>query len=300
MVSSHSKPVILTLGVTGQLGKIVADHLHKDDSISLRVTSRKKEQLPKLKEHYGNAVFMDLDDPRTFEAALKDVDRLFLLTGYTVAMLVQSKAVVDAAKKAGVKHIVHLGVFTPKFDCYDLHFAWHQLIEAYIKVSGIPYTFLHPNCFMQNFTGVYNLAKNGRVRWYTNDKKVGWIALEDVGEAAAKILSEGPSKHQGKDYWFSTESLNIQEVANVFSEATGKVFLADALAPEQFLKDFSTTGISFDPYFVGAAEFFKQVVDGRMAYISDVRDDLPSLIGRKGMTLKDWAKLHKDELLRLA
>lgn len=292
--------MILTLGVTGQLGKIVADHLLKEDSILLSVASRKKEQLPKLKEQYGNAIFMDLDDPRTFEAALKDVDRLFLLTGYTVAMLVQSKAVIDAAKKAGVKHIVHLGVFSPEFDCYDPHFAWHQMIEAYVKVSGIPYTFLHPNCFMQNFTGMYSLAKNGRLLWYANDKKVGWIALEDVGEAAAKILSEGPSKHQGKDYWFSTESLNIHEVAKVFSEVTGKVFRADALAPEQFLRDFSATGNSIDPYFIGVAESFKQIVDGRMAYIGDVRDDLPALIGRKGMTLKDWAKLHKDELLSLA
>jgi len=300
MVSSRSKPVILSLGVTGQLGKIIADQLHKDDSISLRVTSRKKEQLPKLKEQYGNAVFMDLDDPRTFEAAFKDVDRLFLLTGYTVDMVVQSKAVVDSAKKAGVKHIVHLGVFSPKFDCYDPHFAWHQMIETYIKVSGIPYTFLHPNCFMQNFTGFYKFANKGKVRFYTNDKKVGWIALEDVGEAAAKILSEGPSKHQGKDYWFSTESLNIQEVANVFSDVTGKVFVADARTPEQFLKDLSAAGNSIDPYFIGVAEFCKQLVDGRMAYVGDVRDDLPILIGRKGITLKAWAKLHKDELLSLA
>jgi NAD(P)H dehydrogenase (quinone) len=300
MVSSHNKPVILTLGVTGQLGKIVADRLLKDDSVALRVTSRKKEQLAKLKEQYGDAVFMDLDDPRTFDAAIKDVDRLFLLTGYTVDMLVQSKAVIDAAKKAGVKHIVHLGVFTPKFDCYDPHFAWHQMIEAYIKESGIPYTFLHPNCFMQNFTGIYHMAKNGRVRFYVNDKKVGWIALEDVGEASAKILSEGPVKHQGKDYWFSTESLNIQEVAHVFTEVTGKEFLAEALAPEQFLKDFNTAGNSIDPYFVGVADFFKQVVDGRMAYIGDVRDDLPALIGRKGITLKEWVKLHKEELLSLA
>ena len=300
MISSRRKPVILVMGVTGQLGKIVADQLLKEDSISLRVTSRKKEQLPALKEKYGNAVFMDLDDPRTFDAALKDVDRLFLLTGYTVAMLVQSKAVIDAAKKAGVKQIVHLGVFTPKFDCYDPHFAWHQMIEAYIKVSGIPYTYLHPNCFMQNFTGIYHMAKNGRVRFYANDKKVGWIALEDVGEATAKILSEGPLKHQGKDYWFSTESLNIHEVADVFSEVTGKKFLAEALAPDQFLKDINPDGKCIDPYFVGVNESFKQIVDGRMAYIGDVHDDLPLLIGRKGISLKDWAKLHKEELLSLA
>jgi NAD(P)H dehydrogenase (quinone) len=299
MVLFPRKPVILTLGVTGQLGKIVADHLLKNDEISLLVTSRKNEQLPKLKEQYGNAVYMDLDDPRTFALALKNVDRLFLLTGYTVSMLVQSKAIVDAAKKAGVKHIVHLGVFSPKFDCYDPHFAWHQLIEAYIKESGIPYTFLHPNCFMQNFTGIYNMAKNGRVSFYAFDKKVGWIALEDVGEATAKILSEGPIKHQGKDYWFSTESLNIQEIATIFSEVTGKAFIAEAFAPEQFLKDISAKGNNIDPYFFGVAESFTQIVDGRMAYIGDVHDDLPVLVGRKGMALKEWAVLHKEELLKL-
>lgn len=300
MVPSQSKPVILILGATGQLGKIVADHLLKNNEISLVVTSRKRELLPKLKEQYGNAVFMDLDDPSTFTTALQNVDRLFLLTGYSVSMLVQSKAVVDAAKKAGVKHIVHLGVFTPEFDCYDPHFAWHQMIEAYIKESGIPYTFLHPNCFMQNFTGMYSMAKNGRVRFYALDKKVGWIALEDVGEAAAKILSEGPSKHQKKDYWFSTESLNIHEIAKIFSKVTRKTFIADALAPEQFLKDLSATRTNIDPYFYGVAESFTQVVDGRMAYIGDVRDDLPLLLGRKGITLEEWAALHKKELLNLS
>jgi uncharacterized protein YbjT (DUF2867 family) len=299
MVATHEKPVILTLGVTGQLGKLVADHLRNEKSIKLRVTSRKKETLPELEKQYGNAVFMDLDDPRTFDTALKGVDSLFLLTGYTVEMLVQSKAVVDAAKKAGVKHIVHLGVFTPHFDCYDPHFAWHQMVEAYIKQSGIPYTLLHPNCFMQNFTGVYNFAKNGKVRFYANNSKIGWIALEDVAEATAKILIEG-QKHYGKDYWFSTESLNMKEVAKILTEVTGKPFHAEELPPEQFLKDFNPSGKSIDPYFIGVAKFFVQMVDGRMSYIGDVHDDAPLLIGRRGMTLKEWAKLHKDELVKLA
>jgi NAD(P)H dehydrogenase (quinone) len=298
---NNKKPVVLVLGVTGQLGKLVADHLKDSEDIVLKVTSRKTDLLSKLEKEYNHAVYLDLDDPRTFSDALKGVDRLFLLTGYTVNMLVQSKAIVDAAKKSGVSHIVHLGVFTPQPDCYDPHFAWHQMIEAYIKNSGIPYTFLHPNCFMQNFTGFYGLAKNGKIRFYINHKKVGWIALEDVAEASAKILTEGPSKHKNKDYWFSTESLNIQEVAQIFTEVTGHKFVAESLSPERFLTDFSSEQEGpMDPYFVGVAEFFKQVVDGRMAYIADVRDDLPQLIGRKGTSLKEWAKLHHKELSKLA
>ncbi|CCB86711.1 MULTISPECIES: NmrA family NAD(P)-binding protein [Parachlamydia] len=299
-MASSNKPTVLVLGATGQLGKIIADGLKKKDSVTLSVATRKREQLPTLKEKYGHAVYLDFDDPRTFPEALKGVERLFLLTGYTVDMLVQSKAIVDAAKKAHVKHIVHLGVFTPEEDCYDPHFAWHQMIEVYIKASGISYTFLHPNCFMQNLSGFYSMVKNGKVRFYANDKKLGWIALEDVAEASVKILTEGPAKHHGKDYWFSTESLNLDEIAWILTEVTGKKFIADSQPPEQFIKDFSVNVTYVDPYFIGVQKFFEQVVDGRMAYIAEVRDDAPLLIGRKGTTLKEWAKLHKDELIALA
>ena len=299
MGSSIRKPTILVLGSTGQLGQIIADSLRDNHVISLTVTSRKQEELPKLKEKYGNATYLDLDDPRTFDHTLKGIERLFLLTGYTVDMLVQSKAMIDAATKAGVKHIVHLGVSSPKADCYDPHFAWHQMIEVYIKASGLSYTFLHPNCFMQNLIGFYGVVKNGKVRFYANDKKLGWVALEDVGEAAAKILIEGPDKHHGKDYWFSTESLNTKEISQILSEITGQTFFDDSQSPEMFMKDFGGGKTSIDPYFFGVEESFKQIVDGRMAYISDVRDDLPTLIGRKGMTLREWAKLHKNEFLKL-
>ena len=87
---------------------------------------------------------------------------------------------------------------------------------------------------------------------------------------------------------------------DVLSEVSGQKFVADARPPEQFLKDIGVDNKNIDPYFIGVEECFKQVVDGRMAYISEVRDDLPKLIGRKGMTLKEWAKLHKDELIKLA
>lgn len=295
-----SKNIALILGVTGQVGKLVAEHLKKEKNVSLRVTSRKKSQLESLKSEYGDAIYLDLDDPRSFDAALVGVKSLFLLTGYSVSMLVQSKAMVDAAKRAGVAHFVHLGVFTPDPNCYDPHFAWHQMVEVYIKASGLAYTFLHPNCFLQNFTGFYGMAKKGRIRFYAGDKKLGWIALEDVGEACAKIIAEGPSIHGGKDYWFSSESLNIHEVAQVFSQVTGKPFVADARAPEEFIKDMGQDRATIDPYFFGVEECCKQIVDGRMAYIGDVRDDLPQLLGRKGLTVKQWAELHKAELVALS
>lgn len=292
-----SKPIVLLLGATGQIGKQVTENLRDNVSIELRVASRKQEQLAELAKRYGKSVYLDLDNPQTFSNALQGVNRLFLLTGYSVAMLAQSKTIIDAAKKAGVEHIVHLGVFSRAWDCTAPHFAWHQMIEVYIKHSQLKWTFLHPNCFFQNLTG-FSVLKNGKFRWYTN-KPCGWVALEDVAEAASHILIEGPDKHHGKDYWFSTESLDVKEMTEILSEITQKKVVPDPQPSAQFIKDFGVDPKTLDPYFFSVAKSCQQIEDGRMSYIGDVKDDIQILLNRKGLSLRQWAEMHKSELLKL-
>ena len=111
----NSASNLLVLGVTGQVGKLVAKHL-KRSKTNFSVGSRRKENLKELADQFGASRFIDLDDPRTFDQALKDVTGIFLITGYTVDMLVQSKSLIDAAKRNGVDHIVHLGAFTRDHD----------------------------------------------------------------------------------------------------------------------------------------------------------------------------------------
>jgi hypothetical protein len=66
------------------------------------------------------------------------------VTGYTVAMVTQSKTIIDAAKKRG-KAYRSCRCFA-EWDCTDPSFAWHLLSESYIKASGIAWTHLHPTC----------------------------------------------------------------------------------------------------------------------------------------------------------
>ncbi|KAF2828742.1 NAD(P)-binding protein [Ophiobolus disseminans] len=136
---SAKKPTILVLGSTGQIGKLIVQDLEQSSDVHLRLCSRRQEAVEVMRQVGKEAVHPDLDNPQTFALALANVDRVFLLTGYTVAMLTQSKTFVDAAVKAGVKHIVHLGIFG-EWDCTDPHFVWHQLIEGYIKASGLAWT----------------------------------------------------------------------------------------------------------------------------------------------------------------
>src|SRR6266550_9407362 len=106
---------LLVLGVTGQVGKLVAKNLRRSDA-RFSVGTRRKANLEELADQFGASRFIDLDDPRTFDDALKNITGIFLITGYTVDMLVQSKTLIDAAKRNAVNHIVHLGAFTREHD----------------------------------------------------------------------------------------------------------------------------------------------------------------------------------------
>src|SRR5438876_4929205 len=228
--SSH----LLVLGVTGQVGKLVATNLSRREA-HFSVGTRRKANLEELADQFGASRFIDLDDPRTFDQALKNITSIFLITGYTVDMLVQSKSLIDAAKRNGVNHIVHLGAFTRDHDAYATVFAWHQMIETYLRDSGIAWTNLHPNMFMQSFLSVWSL-KGGVYSAYTS-KAIGFTASEDVAEAAAVILMEGPEKHNGKDYWFSADVLTPHQVAETLTAATGRKFTAAVRKAECFQTD---------------------------------------------------------------
>ena len=294
----NSSSNLLVLGVTGQVGKLVAKHL-KGSEANFSVGSRRRAKLEELAAQFGASRFIDLDDPRTFDEALKGITGIFLLTGYTVDMLVQSKSLIDAAKRNGVSHIVHLGSFTPEQDGYATVYAWHQMIEAYLRDSGVAWTNLHPNMFMQNLLSVWPV-KGGLYSAYTS-KPIGFTALEDIAEAAAVILMEGPKKHSGKDYWFSADVLAPHRVAETLTAATGHKFTAAVLDAESFLSVVAQPGSGFEPaYAKGGLELFCQVEDGRMAYVGSVRDDTKKILGREPLLLREWAKLHANELLEVA
>jgi NAD(P)H dehydrogenase (quinone) len=289
---------LLVLGVTGQVGKLVAKHL-KRNKANFSVGSRRKANLEELADQFGASRFIDLDDPRTFDEALKNITGIFLITGYTVDMLVQSKSLIDAARRNAVNHIVHLGAFTRERDSYATVFAWHQMIETYLRDSGVAWTNLHPNMFMQNLLS-YAAVKGGRYTYYTS-KALGYTALEDVAESAAVILMEGPKKHSRKDYWFSADVLTPNQVAEALAGATGRKFAVAVRHAESFQNDGEQPGSIFEPaYAKGGLEFFRYVEDGRMAYIGSVKDDTKKILGREPLLLRDWAKLHANELLEIA
>jgi len=106
------KPRTLVLGSTGLTGAAIAARLDEaSDRVEVVRAARSPETVGQWRDEGRSAVHVDLDDPRTFPAALEGIERLFVMTGYTVAMTHQTKTITDAAADAGVGHIVHLGIF---------------------------------------------------------------------------------------------------------------------------------------------------------------------------------------------
>jgi uncharacterized protein YbjT (DUF2867 family) len=291
------KPTVLVLGSTGKIGKLIVQELEQSSDVHLRLTSRRPEEVQRMRNEGKEAVHLDLDNPQTFALALSGVDRAFLLTGYTVAMLTQSKTFVDSARKAGVTHLVHLGIFG-EWDCTDPHFVWHQLIESYIKANGLAWTHLHPNMFMDNLLGATPPEKN-QLTLYFENRRVGWIAVSDIAAMAARVLGQGPEKHHGRDYWMSSEVLDGEEVAAILSEVTGRNIAFNPRGPDDFKKLVSSPDSGAEPWYAeGGVDFMRQVCDGRMGYIGTIRDDVPYVLGRPALTFREWANAHKEAFIK--
>src|SRR5437870_6918447 len=127
----NSTSNLLVLGVTGHVGKLVAKNLRRSEA-NFSVGTRSTANLEELADQFGASRFIDLDDPRTFDEALKNITGIFLITGYTVDMLVQSKTLIDAAKRNGVNHIVDLGAFTRERDTHTTVFARHEVRKSVV------------------------------------------------------------------------------------------------------------------------------------------------------------------------
>jgi NAD(P)H dehydrogenase (quinone) len=294
-------PRVLVIGSSGRIGAATAAVL--DDAPERVVpvrASRNPETIEMWLKHGKHAVHLDLDDPDSFPLALKGIDRLFLMAGYTAAMTEQAKTMVDAAEDAGVGFIVHLGVFGNGRST-DAHFAWHEMVERYIQGSALPWANIHPHVFMENLLTA-NRLQFGCFAWAAGDRPVGWVAGDDIAAVIAKVLIEGPDIHAGKDYFLSTDLLDPNAVAAALSRALEREIPTLILTPDDLLSLVEAGQVALPSFYdaayaASALNWLRQTHDGRMDYSAVTTNTVRELLGREPIHLDDWALAHRGELL---
>jgi len=212
---------VLVTGATGTVGRDVAKLLSKKGAA---VRAGVRDQA-KARQRFDDDIALttfDFENEGSFAAALDGVEKVFLLPPLLPNQVELTNAFVDAAKRAGIRRIVKLSVIgiddAPQFTFGK----WHAANEQHIRESGLAFTFLRPNSFMQNFI-TYFPPRNGSIYLPWGNGTASFVDTRDIASVAAEVLtSDG---HEEKIYTLTgPAALGIADVARILSEAVGRKF----------------------------------------------------------------------------
>lgn len=275
--------MILVTGATGTIGSSTVKAL-KAKGARFKVGTRSPD---KLKGQGIDTVLFDWDKPETFGPALQGVEKIFLLTPISEKQTQYAQSLVDAAKKAGVKHIVKLSVMGADAEPGIALGRMHRASEKAIQNSGIAWTMLRPSFFMENFINYYGVdpKKDSTVYLAHADGKANWVDGRDIGEVAAAVLTG--KAHEGKVYDLTgPEALGAGEVVAIFSAALGHKYTYVPVPEEaarKALKDYGAPQWMIDGY----AELDMLIRNGwSTAIATGVKD----VLGRPARSFKEYVK----------
>jgi uncharacterized protein YbjT (DUF2867 family) len=154
---------------------------------------------------------------------MEGVSSVFLLTPIDPEQVSQARNVIRAAKESGHDpYVVRLSVHQASHEAPSRNSRQHAEVEDELASSELPYTLLRPQSFMQNtLIAAQTVASEGKIYQPFKDGKLGMIDVRDIGEVAAKVLTE--EGHQGKVYTLTGPvAISFNEVAKVLTEVLGK------------------------------------------------------------------------------
>jgi NAD(P)H dehydrogenase (quinone) len=284
---------LLVTGATGKLGSKVVETLLKTVPASQLVVSvRNPEMADKLRTRGVEVRHGDFDQPETLDAAFAGIDRLLIISadGDNETRIRQHTDAVAAAERAQVKFIAYTSLGNASESTMFLA-PPHVATEEAILKTGIPYSFLRNNWYLENEISSIQGVLAG-APWLTSAGfgKVGWALQQDYAEAAAAVLLG--NGHDNTVYELSGNLLTQVE----FAAALGTVLGKDV--PEQQVNDVTYADIMKGagvPEFIipFLVEIQKGIRDGALEVESN---DFEKLLGRPATPIRDALSQIVNEL----
>ncbi len=211
---------IAVTGATGHLGRLIVERLARlAPSTDVVALARSPQKAADLGVTVREA---DYDRPETLERALTGVNTLLLISSSEVGKrAAQHHAVIEAAKKAGVKRVVYTSLLRADTSPLDLA-EEHLATEAGLKASGIPYTVLRNGWYTENYTGsIPGALAGGAFLGSAGEGKISSATRADFAEAAVAVLTtEG---HEGQTYELAgDEAWTLSDLAAEVSRQAGR------------------------------------------------------------------------------
>jgi uncharacterized protein YbjT (DUF2867 family) len=221
---------ILVFGATGNSGGATARELQWH-GWQVRAVSRNPEgkKAQALQELGMEVVKADMDDRGSLEDAFQGMKRVFSVQNWTISgvegEIRHGKLVAEAARSAQVEHLVYLSAGTGDRGTGLSHFDSKLEVEAHMRKLDLPFTVIRPGPFMELMTqkdfypalGIWGVAPKV-LGW---DTPKPWVAVRDIGKAAANIFSD-PQTWLGREITLFGDVKSLGDCRAVFSRISGK------------------------------------------------------------------------------
>ncbi len=260
--------MILVTGATGNVGseavRLLADRRHPT-----RALVRDPSRAP-----IGDVEIVtgDFDRPDTLDEAMRGIDTVLLVSP---AVPAQEISVIDSARRQGVSHIIKVTSKASADSPVDRRRGQAQ-IEAHLAATGIAYTLLRSNAYMQNLLALAPMIRQtGGFLMSAGDGKVGMIDARDVAATAAAVAT-APRAHACRTYWLTGPDLiTYTDIARELSGALGHTVEYRQISPAEHRAAMIRAGVP-DAVATSNAQAFGLIAEGDAAWLSD---DVQSVAG---------------------
>lgn len=274
--------MILITGASGNVGSEVLKQAAAA-KLPIRAAFQSAEKAKSAPAGVETAL-LDYNKPESIRAALQGIETAFLVGPPTAEVVKFEGGFVDEAKKAGIRHIVKLSALGGHKATFP---GLHRDSEQKIEASSIPYTFLRPNGFMQNFVNYDGATIRTQNAFYgaQGQGAVSHVDIRDIAAVAVKVLSS--QGHEGKAYSLTgSEALSNEQVAEKLSRALGRTIRYVDLAPADFKK--ALLGAGMPEWSVNAILDLQRMY--REGGASVVDGTVARLLGRPAIPFEQFAR----------
>lgn len=297
-MAKDERRTILVTGSTGTVGSEVVKQL-TSRSLGygiIRAGVHSTDKTDKLKG-YDSVEIVNLDYKRqeTITRALKNVDKIFLLNLPSLDMIDICSNLIKDAKKNDVKYIVKLSVMGADAEPENAVVRLHRQEERIIEESGIPFSFLRPNAFMQNFVNYYGRTIKNENAFYlpAGDGKISFVDARDIAAVAARVITENGSQHENKVYEITgQEALSFGQAAEILSKEIGRTISYVNIPKEDARKGMKTAGM--EDWLIGA--IMEAYGGWRAGHASKMTDVVKQITGRMPILFAQFAKDYAEVL----
>jgi NAD(P)H dehydrogenase (quinone) len=284
---------VLITGAAGHLGNLVLKNVLAITEAKVVATTRTPDKLAKFQKYGVDVRIADFNNSSSLPKAFEGATRLLLISTDTIgSRFSQHKNAIDAAVKAGVKHIVYTSTMNPDRSP-ALVSEEHSDTEKYLVKSGLSYTILRNNFYTDNLLGsLGQVIKTGKLYGAQGGARVSYVTREDCAKAAAGALLYSDFSNSILDIT-GPRAMNHEELADMLGMISGKEIAAINMPGPEYV--FALTQFGLPTPVANLLESFDR--SAKQDFMASVSTAVKDLTGQAPMDVLDFLVANKKAFM---